>query len=212
MLNFIYFLFDYLAFILLLTIGFIYLATRHIMQGYEVLAACLLLTLVFLQIALLLLAYFRTAWLIHLAKIWIKALSLVFHRSATALPKAISFIEEIRATANLLVKRRRELWRPAIHAILVEILSLFTLEAIFLAFRQPISPGSLIAGYAVGSLFMIVSVTPNGVGIMEGMMTVAFTSLGVPLEKAIVITLAYRGITFWLPFAAGIISFKVIKA
>jgi len=211
MLNFIYFLFDYLAFILILAIGFIYLATRRMMQGYEVLAAGLLLALVLLQISLLLLAYFKNNQLIRFIETCAKKLGRFFRWPTALLPKITSFIEEIREAAGLLINHRQKFWQPATHAILVEVLSLAALKTIFLAFRQPISPGSLIAGYAIGSLFMIVSITPNGVGIMEGMMTMAFTSLGVPLEKAIVVTLVYRGITFWLPFVAGIISFKVVN-
>src|SRR5438034_1708096 len=39
-----------------------------------------------------------------------------------------------------------------------------------LAFRSPVSFGVLIAGYAVGTLLVNISITPSGLGPVEGMM------------------------------------------
>ena len=87
-------------------------------------------------------------------------------------------------------------------AHLVDLTSLFFL---FLAFQQNVHFGVLVAGYAMGILFWIVSITPQGIGVVEGMMTLVFTSLGVPIEHATVIALAFRGLTFWLPLGIGFI-------
>jgi hypothetical protein len=46
---------------------------------------------------------------------------------------------------------------------------------------------------------------------MEGIMAIVFVSLGVPFEKAVVVTFAYRGITFWLPFILGIFGLRKTK-
>jgi uncharacterized membrane protein YbhN (UPF0104 family) len=37
------------------------------------------------------------------------------------------------------------------------------------------------------------------------------TSLGVPQAGATVVTLAYRGITFWLPFLLGFVALRRVK-
>lgn len=42
-------------------------------------------------------------------------------------------------------------------------------------------------------------------------MTAAFASLGVRPETAVLVTFVYRGITVWLPFTAGIFSFRLVK-
>ena len=70
---------------------------------------------------------------------------------------------------------------------------------LFLAFIQPVGIGALVAGYAVGDLFRIVSITPQGIGFVEGMMTLTFTSLSIPGEVAATVALVFRGLTFWLP-------------
>jgi len=38
-----------------------------------------------------------------------------------------------------------------------------------------------------------------GIGVVEGIMTLVFTSLGIPAAVAATVTLAFRGLTFWLP-------------
>jgi uncharacterized protein (TIRG00374 family) len=78
----------------------------------------------------------------------------------------------------------------------------------FLAFDVPVTPGIVIAGFSIAYLFLIVSPTPAGIGIVEGVMTVALRSLEVPIESAAVITLAYRGVTFWFPLLIGMIALR----
>jgi glycosyltransferase 2 family protein len=43
---------------------------------------------------------------------------------------------------------------------------------------------------------------------VEGVMPLALSSLHVPWSQGIIITLAYRGITFWLPLGIGAIAFR----
>jgi uncharacterized membrane protein YbhN (UPF0104 family) len=42
-------------------------------------------------------------------------------------------------------------------------------------------------------------------------MPLALSSLRVPWSEAVVITLAYRGITFWLPLAFGALAFRMLQ-
>jgi uncharacterized membrane protein YbhN (UPF0104 family) len=63
----------------------------------------------------------------------------------------------------------------------------------------------LVAGFSLGIVFFIVSVLPQGVGAVEGIMTLIFISMGIPRTNAIVISLAFRGVNFWLPLIAGFI-------
>jgi uncharacterized protein (TIRG00374 family) len=55
---------------------------------------------------------------------------------------------------------------------------------------------------------LIVSPTPAGIGIVEGVLTVALRTMQVPIEASAVITLAFRGITFWMPVLVGILAFR----
>ena len=82
---------------------------------------------------------------------------------------------------------------------------------IFFAFQVPVTAGTVIGGFAISYLFLIVSPTPSGVGIVEGIMPLALTSLRVPWSDAVLITLSYRGITFWLPLAFGAVALRMLE-
>ncbi len=96
-------------------------------------------------------------------------------------------------------------------AFLAHLIDLTTLYALFLAFNQPVSLGALVAGYAVGVLFLVISITPQGIGVVEGMMALVFTSLGIPGTVAATVTLAYRGLTFWIPMALGFFAVQRLR-
>jgi uncharacterized protein (TIRG00374 family) len=55
-----------------------------------------------------------------------------------------------------------------------------------------------------------VSPTPSGIGIVEGALALTLASLDVDLSQAVIITIVYRGITFWLPLAVGALAFRAL--
>ncbi|WP_368041301.1 flippase-like domain-containing protein [Gordonibacter massiliensis (ex Traore et al. 2017)] len=72
-------------------------------------------------------------------------------------------------------------------------------------------PESLICGYVVATLFAMISITPQGVGVVEAAVVVAFTSFGVSGAAGLSIALVYRGIVFWMPFLIGAILIQTTK-
>jgi uncharacterized protein (TIRG00374 family) len=68
-----------------------------------------------------------------------------------------------------------------------------------------------VGGFSIGYLFLIVSPTPSGIGIVEGMLTVALNTLRVKLDAAVLITMAYRAFTFWFPLAVGGVAFRILQ-
>jgi uncharacterized protein (TIRG00374 family) len=81
---------------------------------------------------------------------------------------------------------------------------MLTLYFIFVAAGHQVSPGVLLAGYGLPLLLGKVSFLPGGVGIVEGTMTALYDGLGVPDGVTVVVILAYRAISFWLPTLIGV--------
>ena len=73
------------------------------------------------------------------------------------------------------------------------------------------SPEALICGYVVATLFAMISITPQGVGVVEAAVVVAFTSFGETAAAGTAIGLVYRGIVFWMPFLIGAILVQKTK-
>ncbi|MEG0461625.1 lysylphosphatidylglycerol synthase transmembrane domain-containing protein [Gordonibacter sp.] len=72
-------------------------------------------------------------------------------------------------------------------------------------------PESLICGYVVATIFAMISITPQGVGVVEAAVVVAFTSFGASSAAGLSIALVYRGIVFWMPFLIGAILIQTTK-
>lgn len=65
------------------------------------------------------------------------------------------------------------------------------------------SPEALICGYVVATLFAMIAFTPQGIGIVEAAVLVAFGLFGVDGASALAAVMVYRGIVFWMPFLIG---------
>ena len=57
----------------------------------------------------------------------------------------------------------------------------------------------------------MISITPQGVGVVEAAVVVAFTSFGVSGAAGLSIAPVYRGIVFWMPFLIGAILIQTTK-
>jgi glycosyltransferase 2 family protein len=110
-----------------------------------------------------------------------------------------------------LPERVHTLSLPLLYSFGGKTLLICVLFSLFAAFKVPFSIGTIVGGFAISYLFLIVSPTPAGVGIVEGIMPLALSSLRVPWSEAVIITLAYRGITFWLPLGAGAIALRILQ-
>jgi uncharacterized protein (TIRG00374 family) len=100
---------------------------------------------------------------------------------------------------------------PLILALTNKIWLLLIFTLVFLAFHVPLSPGTIVACFSIGYLFVIISPTPSGLGFVEGALTLAMTSMYISLEDAALITLSYRGITFWIPMLYGMVSLRMLE-
>jgi phosphatidylglycerol lysyltransferase len=119
--------------------------------------------------------------------------------------------EEIIASAVALRQRPMDVAMTFAIAFLMFVVDIISMALIFPAFGQAISFGKLLAGFALGMLFWIVSPTPQGIGVVESVMALAYGSFGVPPAKALLIALAFRGMTFWIPMLVGALMVRNLQ-
>ena len=208
--NLIFFLLDYFGFLIVLALALGYLDFHGALQKYELIATGILIALVLTGLFLLVFTATRpAAGAAFGGKITAACRFLpVLSRRYGWEEKIAGFAARLAEAAGAFRADKSTLSRAGLHALLMEVIGLLQLEALFLAFGGHPVPGQLIAGYAAGVLFMIVSITPSGVGIMEGAMTSAYVSVGIPLEKAALVTFTYRAFSFWLPVIAGFFALR----
>jgi len=214
--NLLYLVLWYSTFALFLFAGLLHLFAIHDLEWFEVVEAMILLAADLFIIGGLLLAWSRpqklTAalhWGVRLAT----AVCRILHRPPPTTTAQVDRLIDDLVTAMDKIHRAapKEIIRPILHAFLNEILNLTILYLTARAFNAHLSFGVLVATYSVSSLFFLISPTPGGLGIVEGVMILVLTSLNVANDTATVLTLAYRGFTFWLPFLLGFITLRWLK-
>ena len=207
---------DFGAFTLVLIVGLLYLFLYHDLKSYEVAGAAILLLIVGGLTGILLLGLWGPDWLSRLLG-WLQRTA---NRLADWVRRPALFAEdwadrnaaEFASAAAAIAAHPWRLGRTLAVALVAYLIDLASLYTLFLAFHQPVGLGTLVAGFAVGIMFWIVSITPQGIGVVEGIMALVYTSLGVPAARATVIALAFRGLTFWLPLVIGFFLLRRLKS
>jgi glycosyltransferase 2 family protein len=214
--NAIYLICEYIALLIAFSLGFVVLIRRNNLHWPEVIAASILLLGVVGLLLLLILAWYSTRACTLVLGFGFRFTNFVarpfLHRTCLEEGLAQRFAEEARSGMALLSRSSApQLARPILFSLSNKLVLIGILMMVFCAFGVPFSPGTIIAGFSLGYLFVVVSPTPAGIGIVEGVLTLSLRSLGVPLEPAAIITLAFRGITLWEPFFIGGYLFRQVN-
>jgi uncharacterized protein (TIRG00374 family) len=198
---------DNLTFLLILLAGFVELAIHHSVRPFEFFAGFVFVGILLGWSAVLLLGLWRPIALQYFLGRVQQIVATFFRWFKRPAPLAADWAAhqtgEFANAARLLAQHPRRLLMPVGIAVLAHVVDIASLLVVFGAYRQPVSIGVLIAGFSVGVLFWIVSITPEGVGVVEGMMALTFVSLGIPMARAAAVTLAFRGLTYYLPLLVG---------
>ncbi len=174
------------SFLIILAAGMAYLFVKNDLQTYEIVTASLMLLLVLVLSSILMIGLWWPGFLIKLA-FWVQRLAnrvgKIFRkrpllRKNWAVDTSAEFIDASLAISKH-PDRLAKTFGVGFCAHLVDMLSLL---AVFMAFHKAPSIGVLIAGYAMGILFWVVSVTPQGIGIVEGVMSLGIYFAGYPIR------------------------------
>jgi len=206
---------DYLAFLFVLTLGLIILWRRNDLTPTEITASAVIF-LIAGSIGFLLYLGSRSATalgnaLAKMARVINRIVKPFIHRDYLSEERAHEFANGMSEDLKSLPQKSKSLVKPLLYAFANKALMMCILMACFLSFKVPFTAGTIIGGFSIAYLFLIVSPTPSGIGIVEGILPLALSSLRVPWSQAVIITLAYRGITFWVPLGVGAIAFRILN-
>ncbi len=214
--NMIYLIVWYSTFTLILILGLLHLFLVHDLQWFEVAESIILVSFTALLVAILALAWLTPATLSAILHRITQFAARIAIRLKRPIPLTVAqtdaLADELTHTIYLI---RHAGWGPALrpfgYALINELLNLFILFFVALAFGVQMHLGVLVATYSIGILFFLISPTPGGLGFVEGILILVMVSLGIANESAATITLAYRGFTFWLPFILGFFALRRLE-
>lgn len=138
--------------------------------------------------------------LVRIATLLQRALNTIPKRKTKTVELASRLVNERNLVRTNLGKR----WREAV--LLIGGRIGFDYFALLAALRatgaKPNAPLVLLA-YAATAVIALVPLTPGGIGIVEASLSGLLVLAGVSSGRAIIATLAYRLVTYWLPIFAG---------
>lgn len=145
-----------------------------------------------------------SAGLLGLVVLMVTGLAL-FHRAARResryIPKRIrTFIDDARMHGI----RPSDLVAPLIIHLLIDLIGVVMLYVCLKAIDQNSSLSVVLAGYAIGTLFLLVTPVFQGLGAVELSMTVVLTGFGIPSGAALAAVLLYRVVEIWVPLLLGL--------
>jgi uncharacterized membrane protein YbhN (UPF0104 family) len=114
-----------------------------------------------------------------------------------------------------LVEERDELarslgrhWQWAVAVALGKwLLDFYTLVAALAATGDDTRVSLVLLAYVAGAVLAMIPITPGGLGFVEAGLVSTLVAAGVAPARAVLATLAYRAVSYWLPLAAGLIAF-----
>jgi uncharacterized protein (TIRG00374 family) len=78
------------------------------------------------------------------------------------------------------------------------------LYLLFVGFHHRVHLGAVVVALGVANVVAALPLTPGGIGLVEAGLAGIFAAFGTPAGVAVVVVLAYRLLSFWIPVFAGI--------
>ncbi len=207
---------DFSTFMVVLFIGLMYLSLQDALQAYEVISAAVLVAIIGAMAGVLVLGGVNPVLLrrilVRVQRVGDHLAARVRLRKRLGADWAERHAAEFTEAALAISAHPRHWVSLAVTASGIYVTHVACLYVLFRAFQVRIDFGPLLAGYGVGMLMWVVSITPHGVGVVEGVMSLLYASLGVPAQAATVVVLAFRGLTFWLPLALGFVMMRRLRS
>lgn len=149
-------------------------------------------------------------------------LAVALARSSRLLVKLGNLIERVRPTKGdletwptRLVRERDDVvsaigrrWPLAAGASVAKwLFDFYALLAALVAVGDDSRISLVLLAYVAGAVLSMVPITPGGLGFVEAGLTATLTASGVSPGRAVLATLAYRLVSYWLPLLAGLAAY-----
>jgi uncharacterized protein (TIRG00374 family) len=193
-------LFNNAILLLIAVVGVIHLLTVHQLSTLQAIGFSVTLAVLVGAIGMVL-------WGVHHRPAFTALLTRIARRWAGLLKRPYDPTTTTDTTARIFgawdVLRTGGWHRPVLGAVSNTGFDMATLFLLFIAAGHPVSLGVLLTGYGLPLLLGKVTFLPGGVGIVEGTMAALYNGLGVPSAVTVLVILAYRIVSFWVPTLLG---------
>ena len=123
----------------------------------------------------------------------------------------LSLQNENEGTFSMLARKKKAILQTIVLQLVIIMSDVITVFALIKGFHVvmpfPIVAFGLLLSLVIGAL----PISPGSLIVYESAMTYFFTKLGAPVHAALIITLLYRFLTFWLPIPLGLLIYRHLQ-
>jgi uncharacterized membrane protein YbhN (UPF0104 family) len=113
---------------------------------------------------------------------------------------------------DLMVDGLGSRWKRALAAAVGNwLLDYFALVAALMAVGVRPRFSLVLLAYGAAAVLGMIPITPGGLGFVEAGLTAMLVLSGVPSNEALLATLAYRIVSYWLPLPAGVVAHLLFR-
>ncbi len=109
---------------------------------------------------------------------------------------------------EILKNKREFLFWPLVWQIAILLLDAVTILFLFIGFNFHVPFSYIVLVLLLTKIISLVSVLPGALVFFEGSMVLFFSFFSVPLDLAVIITLLFRALSFWLPMPFGLYFYR----
>ena len=119
--------------------------------------------------------------------------------------------EEAETDGNLLAGNQKEFFISILLQVGIIMADVVTAYALLKGFHIELPFHLITFGLLLSLVVGALPISPGSLIVYESAMTYFFTTLGVPVQAALTVTLLYRFFTFWFPIPVGLLLYKNLQ-
>jgi uncharacterized protein (TIRG00374 family) len=212
--SFLYLVYDYLGFMIVLSIGLILMKARGLLGtaiiGASIFAATIGVSLIIAAIV----GIFSSQHLDRLVVWFVRGINRLvkpfIKKQLIDLDNARGFGTDLASGLMEIRRSPGNLLQPIGWALGRKAMMMVILYLVSRAYASPFDLPTVFVSFTVSYLFTIASITPSGVGFVEGAMSLIQVSMGIDPATSVAIAVAYRGLTFWLILLYGSFAIRAV--
>jgi uncharacterized protein (TIRG00374 family) len=120
-------------------------------------------------------------------------------------------LNEIKTPERIFLEHKATILKTVGWQVCIFLADAFTIFALFYGLSAPVSIITVIVVLICSKIISLLPFLPGSLILYEGGMTFFFVSLGVPFNTAVIVTLLYRILSFWLPIPVGLFIYRKLQ-
>lgn len=140
-----------------------------------------------------------------------KWLNFLFKKIRLKFPDTELLTKKWESPLYIIKNKSHFLWRPIFWQLMVFLADTVTILLLFNGFNFHPTFFSILIGLVLTKIIAMISISPGALVFFEGAMVLFYTSFNVPLHLAIIVTLLFRALSFWLPMPFGLFLYRHLE-